>query len=359
VESLVSGGHFQVNSGQQKTLLQNRPGVPAVYLLLLCDVIRGLGHDDATLLEGLGVTRGSLLQPDARAPLAVCHTACRRAVALAGDQGLGLIYARALKVSLHGPLGMMALSSPSVGAAIDAAARYVTLRAPFLAVRYDTDGETAAITLEALWDLGDLEIFILEVMLVSLAHMAEQLVGEPLTGAEIHMRGPEPVYLARQAAQVPARMCYEQPVCQLRVPQSYFMASPRLADPAIAALAREQCEQEFRQLFAAGESQVMHVAQRLQQVPEGEPLPGLEEMAAALHTSSRTLKRRLQEEGGNYRDLVDAELQQRACRLLSDTRLGVSEVAYQLGYNDVSNFSRAFRRWTGQTPREWRGAQER
>lgn len=347
-----------MNSGQQKTLLQNRPGVPAVYLLLLCDVIRGLGHDDATLLEGLGVTRSSLLQPDARAPLAVCHTACQRAVALAGDQGLGLIYARALKVSLHGPLGMMALSSPSVGAAIDAAARYVTLRAPFLAVRYETDGEAAAITLEALWDLGDLEIFILEVMLVSLAHMAEQLVGEPLTGAEIHMRGAEPVYLARQAAQVPARMRYEQPVCQLRVPQSYFMASPRLADPAIAALAREQCEQEFRQLFATGESQVMHVAQRLQQVPEGEPLPGLEEMAAILHTSSRTLKRRLQEEGANYRDLVDAELQQRACRLLGDTRLGVSEVAYQLGYNDVSNFSRAFRRWTGQTPREWRGARQ-
>ena len=67
----------------------------------------------------------------------------------------------------------------------------------------------------------------------------------------------------------------------------------------------------------------------------------------------------MQDEGANYRDLLDAELQQRACRLLSDTRLGVSEVAYQLGYNDVSNFSRAFRRWTGQTPREWRGARDK
>lgn len=343
-----------MNSGQPRKRVQHNPGVPAVYLLLLCDVVRGLGHDDAALLDGLDVTRAGLLQPDARVPVVICHAACRRAVAMAGRQGLGLIYARALKVTLHGPLGMMALSSPSVGAAIDAAARYITLRAPFLGVRCETEGDTSVITLETRWDLGDLEIFILETMLVSLAHMAEQLLGAPVTGAEIHMRGPVPPYFAAQSGLVPAAIRYEQPACQLRAPQSAFSATPRLADPAVAALAREQCEQEFRQLFEASESQAGRVTRHLQQMPEGEPLPGLEQMASLLHTSSRTLKRRLQEEGVHYRDLLDAELSQRACRLLGDSRLGVSEIAYQLGYNDVSNFSRAFRRWTGKTPRAWR-----
>ncbi|MCK0536208.1 AraC family transcriptional regulator [Alcanivorax quisquiliarum] len=343
-----------MTSGQPKKRLPLNPGVPAIYLLLLCDVVRGLGHDDGTLLQGLDVTRAGLLQPDARVPVAICHTACRRAVALAGHQGLGLIYARALKVTLHGPLGMMALSSPSVGAAIDAAARYITLRAPFLTVRHETEGDTAVITFEPRWDLGDLEVFLLEVMLVSLAHMAEQLLGEPVAGAQICFRSAPPPYLAAQADSVPALLCYEQPASQLRAPLAAFDAAPRLADPAVAALAREQCEQEFRQLAEGADSVVEQVAQQLRTIPEGVPLPALEQMAATLHLSSRTFKRRLQQEQANYRDLLEAELQQRAVRLLSEGRLGITEVAYQLGYSDVSNFSRAFRRWTGKAPRQWR-----
>lgn len=343
-----------MNSGQRKKPLPLNPGVPAIYLLLLCDVMRGLGHDEAVLLEGLAVTRAGLLQPDARVPIAICHTACRRAVALAGHQGLGLVFARALKVTLHGPLGMMALSSPSVGAAIDAAARYITLRAPFLSVRHETEGDTAVITFEPRWDLGDLEVFLLEVMLVSLAHMAEQLLGEPVAGAQIWLRSAAPPYLAAQAGSVPALLCYGQPASQLRVPLAAFAAAPRLADPAVAALAREQCEQEFRQLAAGTDSVAEQVARLLRAEPEGAPLPRLEQMAEMLHLSSRTFKRRLQDEQVNYRDLLEAELQQRAERWLAEGRLGITEVAYQLGYSDVSNFSRAFRRWTGKTPREWR-----
>lgn len=343
-----------MNSGQLRKRAPHNPGVPAIYLLLLCDVMRGLGHDDGALLQGLGVTRAALLHAEARVPVAICHTACRRAVALAGQQGLGLVYARALKVTLHGPLGMMALSSPSVGDAIDAAARYITLRAPFLSVRHEIERDSAVITFEPRWDLGDLEVFLLEVMLVSLVHMAEQLLGEPMEGAQICLRSATPPYLADLAATVPASLRYEQPASQLRAPLAAFAAAPRLADPAVAALAREQCEQEFRQLLDAADSVAAQVAQHLRGMPEGVPLPGLEEMAALLHLSSRTMKRRLQDEQAPYRDLLDAELRQRAMRLLGESRLAISEVAYQLGYSDVSNFSRAFRRWTGKTPRQWR-----
>ncbi len=85
-----------------------------------------------------------------------------------------------------------------------------------------------------------------------------------------------------------------------------------------------------------------------------EAMPSLEQMAERFNMSSRTLKRRLQGEQACYSDLVENELRRRAEHLLREERLPVAEVAHQLGYHDVSNFSRAFRRWTGHTPREFR-----
>ena len=82
-------------------------------------------------------------------------------------------------------------------------------------------------------------------------------------------------------------------------------------------------------------------------------LPTLEEVANALHISTRTLKRRLQEEGQNFRALVDHVLCERAMQMLQEGLL-INEVAFCLGYNDVPNFSRAFRRWTGLSPSDFR-----
>lgn len=350
-----------MQSGQLRPAGANQPGVPAIYLLLLCDVVRSLGFDDQSLIEGLGVDRASLLDGQRRVSLQICHTAACRAVSLAGDRGLGLAYARALNVTLHGSLGMMALSSPSIGAAMEAAARYVTLRAPFLAVstarENGREGEVAVIHVQSRWDLGELDRFVMESMLVGLAHMAQQLLGGPLVGGEIWLTGEPPKYAETLTREMPVPVYYGSQACQLRVPAAVLAAAPRLADPTVAALAQQQCEQEFRQLFAS----VQSVAERLRQLvaawPEGEPMPSLEHTAERLHMSTRTLKRRLQQEGLNYRDIIDGCLRERACTLLEEPRLAVSEIAWRLGYNDVSNFSRAFRRWTGQTPRQWRGGQ--
>ena len=104
--------------------------------------------------------------------------------------------------------------------------------------------------------------------------------------------------------------------------------------------------------FMRSESMKAVVQRSLSAVREA--MPSLEQMADRFSMSSRTLKRRLQGEQACYSHLVETELRQRAERLLREERLPVSEVAHQLGYHDVSNFSRAFRRWTGRTPREFR-----
>ena len=73
--------------------------------------------------------------------------------------------------------------------------------------------------------------------------------------------------------------------------------------------------------------------------------------------SSRTLQRRLGEFGASYQGLLDAVRRDTSRRLLVDTDLDASEVAFLVGFEELNSFSRAFHGWEGVTPIRWRGGQ--
>ena len=80
----------------------------------------------------------------------------------------------------------------------------------------------------------------------------------------------------------------------------------------------------------------------------------MEALAQALGCSRQTLYRRLRSEGVTFEALLDRVRRRLAMRLLRDERLSVKETAYRLGFADPAAFSRAFKRWTGSSPRPWR-----
>ena len=81
-----------------------------------------------------------------------------------------------------------------------------------------------------------------------------------------------------------------------------------------------------------------------------------QEVADSLHMSLRTLQRKLSDENTSYKDLLDETRKQLANQYLRQACLSVSEVTYLLGFSEPSNFARAFKRWTGRTPSEFRTA---
>jgi AraC-like DNA-binding protein len=79
----------------------------------------------------------------------------------------------------------------------------------------------------------------------------------------------------------------------------------------------------------------------------------LEELARQSHTSVRTLERKLRAQGTCYSELLEQARHHAALELLR-TELGIEAIAARLGYSDAANFTRAFRRWTGESPRAHR-----
>jgi AraC-like DNA-binding protein len=83
------------------------------------------------------------------------------------------------------------------------------------------------------------------------------------------------------------------------------------------------------------------------------------DVAKALHMSARTLQRRLEEEGTRFSELLDRVRLELARAALSDSRATLTEVAFRLGFSDLATFSRAFKRWTGEPPGQWRQSPRR
>jgi AraC-like DNA-binding protein len=79
-----------------------------------------------------------------------------------------------------------------------------------------------------------------------------------------------------------------------------------------------------------------------------------QDMANALHLSLRSLQRKLREEGSSYKEILEETRRDLAKKYIQNSRLSISEISFLLGFSEISNFSRAFKRWNGRAPSEFR-----
>jgi AraC-like DNA-binding protein len=124
-------------------------------------------------------------------------------------------------------------------------------------------------------------------------------------------------------------------------------------EPQQAALAGAELDRQLAQLTAgAAYDMLSDVRERLEARLARDA--SLEGIARELRISARTLRRRLDERGASFQQLLREVRHARAVAYLADTAQSVERVAAQLGYGDPSNFRRAFRRWTGLAPSDFR-----
>jgi AraC-like DNA-binding protein len=116
-----------------------------------------------------------------------------------------------------------------------------------------------------------------------------------------------------------------------------------------------QFEEELKQ-ENGGENFIERVRVAIQQKLTGRR-PSIEDIADALHISSRTLQRRLQDDGSSFQRVLEDARHQLARHYLNNSVLELNEAAYLLGYEDSNSFVRAFRTWEGVPPSRWRETQ--
>lgn len=138
----------------------------------------------------------------------------------------------------------------------------------------------------------------------------------------------------------------------LLVSQKTMQAPNRLGDPGIVKFFDSHLDKELSGI-EDGASFERRVRNQIAQILS-QGTPKVTDVAACFAMSGRTLQRRLSDRGYSFTTLVDESRRELADRLLKDTAYSLAEIAFLTGFSEQSAFNRAFKRWTGQTPRSYR-----
>jgi len=325
--------------------------VPLAYAEALLDLAAELGVPRAELFVEARVRSEVLGTPNGRLSFSDFNQLAHAALLRCHEPALGLLLGQRLNVSTHGILGYAVLSSTNLGQAIQFALKYYRV----LGLAYDLELVELADALELRASesipLGALSRFAAEGLLSSLHCIARFLLGEPLQGMEVGFAHPPPAYAARYGEVFGAPVCFEQPYHRLRLPKTYLQRPMALANPATVQMCEQQCEALLASLDV--QDGLLTRVRRLLLARPGE-FPDLDSAARALHTSGRSLRRHLSAMGTSYQQVLDEVRKRLALQYLAATHLPLHEIAALLGFNDPSNFRRAFKKWTGKLPSDYR-----
>lgn len=138
----------------------------------------------------------------------------------------------------------------------------------------------------------------------------------------------------------------------IQVSEDSMDAPNKLGDETIAKFFDRHLEQELAAL-STNEDLEQRVRRTVANVLS-EGVPTLSHIASELGLGARTLQRRLSEQGHSFQSVVDMARKELAQRLLRETDYALAEIAFLTGFAEQSGFTRAFKRWAGQTPRSYR-----
>ena len=194
---------------------------------------------------------------------------------------------------------------------------------------------------------------IAELTFSQITFIAEALIDELVTAGEVHLSYPAPVNQEAFQSLFPLPVKFDQAYSELVIPESSLDLRIRTANPAGHVIFQNQCEELLRGLnrvenFSAAIRRIL--------IRAGGEFPMINQVASMLHVSESTLRRRLKNESTNFRAICDEVRNVLACQYLSTTKLTVSEIANLLDYAETVSFRRAFVRWNGTTPSQYRQA---
>ncbi|USP42109.1 AraC family transcriptional regulator [Acinetobacter sp. XS-4] len=324
--------------------------IPGAYIALIADVASRWEISKEDLLQGTGIQQEKLLEPlwhvDFNAAIQTLH----RALTLTKEPSLafGFYLGMQMTVTCHGLIGFAALAAKNVHDALKIAQEFISLQSTIHKITLEIDNEYAYLNFNH--NQSYLYIDVVHVaLLLGFVQMGKAVSGHSLTGyADVEFERPE--YFEDFEKLLPGKVNYKQPYTRL-VFQKEILEIPLLtSDPITERLMREQCKAQLRNFLK--KSDFTSLVQDLV-YDEVMGISTITEVCKKLDISERTLQRKLLDEQTNFRDIVENVRCNKALGFLKNRSLSLNYIADHLGYTDVTNFSRAFKRWTGRTPRRY------
>jgi AraC-like DNA-binding protein len=318
---------------------------------LLRRILDELGIDADQVLQDVGIDPALASQPRARYPFGRVMAAWARGAQVARDPDFALRAGRAYKpTDFHG-LAVSFLASRDLATALGRIARYHTV----VNTAVDTRLEPRADRLDLYFSTLESDIPTRRMQEDSRAAIIVDLgrsgVGPGLDPVEVSFTYPEPPDRRALDTMLRCPLVFDAPFSRLSF-RSIDGSLPFLASNRELARSYDRVLDDMVKSLRHGDLVSRVKLAMVDQLSSG--TPSEQSIARAVSVSPRSLQRRLAAESTTFTEVLTAVRCELAERYVGDPDLPVTEIGYMLGFSDVAAFSRAFKRWTGQSPAERR-----
>lgn len=322
---------------------------------MLCSLVLlagELGVNCEDWFTGLRLNPQEIQDPAARVSYRQAIEVIRRAVRSLPLEDVGLAVGAKQNGGNFGLLGLAMKTAPNFGEAVSIGLAYQHSIGPLMDLEMPSpDGDTVTVAASAPFAPADILPFLCEEMFSSVLMLARELAGPDFHPVRVDLAYPAPAYAGKYAEVFQCEVRFDQPYNGMVVDSRWLALPFPSYNPVTSRQALAMCRAQLDAQSLQGETTAAvgrHLRPRLRENPQ------MADIAALLHLSERTLRRQLAEEGTSFTALHDRIRTQRALELLHDRGLTISRVGNQIGFTDVREFRRAFKRWTGYTPSEAR-----
>jgi len=308
-----------------------------------------MGAPRAAVLKRAGLSAERLIDPSSRVSLAEEMDIWDAIKSETGREDIGLVCGLNFPIQATGLLGYVVMNSPDMATAIEKSAVYQKLIGDSMGARVEADEHYFTVYIEMWTEWQEGLRFTQDVTLGAYFSWVEKNTVSAVKPVRVGLHYEEPANAADYTkAFGPAPVAFG-------VAESYLVYNAKDIHTPILSQNSEMFEHFEKQVKAlyleleGGETVVDQTRKLILKHMDGQA-PGVEKIAMELAMSVRSLQKALKEEGSSYQKLLNAVRKELAVDYLKKDQFNLSEIAFLLGFSELTVFSRSFKKWTGYSP---------
>jgi AraC-like DNA-binding protein len=267
------------------------------------------------------------------------------------DEAMHLSKSRIPRGSFY-MMGKLTVHEPNLQKALQQLIRFYGMVTDAYSANLSTSGDKALMTFELTSPEMDKEHLLAEIHLMSIHRYCSWLVAENIVPNEVFFSYPTPPQVKEYSFLFPGKHVFDAPAMGFSFSRKY-LDRDNVQNIGTLKTFMKRCPVDLflrpiSDFSLSNEVRVLLLAS----IQKG--FPTVREAAEYFHMTRRTLMRRLQDEGSTFQQIKDLVRRDRAVYFLTTQSFAVSEIAEKVGYSDPAVFARAFKSWTGLSPREYR-----
>jgi len=318
----------------------------------MLDACARLGLDTGQILRAAKLDPATLQDPDARIPVEQVDALWRKAYELSNDPNLALHAIEVLPFGAYRVIDFLASSAPTIGAAFAKVSDYFPIINTVVRLPYEVGDRHVTVAIEAPLRPSTITRPYAEYTLAAIFLRIRTATNQPFPLMRVEFSHSQPADISEHERIFECPIRFGAETCRLLIARDVWDTPRTGVDPTLFSVLDTHAKMLLDQVPSSDD-----IVGRVRKAIEAELRggdPSLESIARQLAMSPRTLQRRLRDQGVLFNDLLDALRFRAAKSYLAQRDVAGTEVAYLLGFAEQSSLNRAFKRWSGQTPTEYR-----